>query len=300
MKAESMSINDLKDLLPRPYSPAWDVLESTSNEEEFTKAAFLILQECGTICAAIAGIQVSSELGRNQAICTGLAIRLTKLAKIVIRDLANHDTFQQLSIARQIFETSATLVYLLHDDGAGERFNKYVQDSLISEKMVLKDVERNINNRGGETLEIETRMRASITKTAQAAGISDINGLPSRKEIDLPSVEERLKYLGENVYIAYRTGSSEVHGTWTDLYKNHILAVDADKFVPNPDDPRAQPNVGTTTVSVLARVFGVYLDWLDIDAIRELYDPLLEEIIKKNGRLVGLHEGYVVRQQGQS
>lgn len=295
MEIESIGIDDLKKLLPQPHIPDWTALESSNDEEDFSRSAFELLKECGMVCAAIAGIQIKGELERNQAICTGLAIRLTKLGKTIVRDLSNRETFQQLSIARQVFETAGNLVYLLNDDGSGDRFNQYVYDSLVSEKIVLEDIERNIKRRGGGVLEIESRMRASIDKTAAAAGIDDLSSLPARKDIGFPSAEDRLKYLGDNVYVAYRAGSAEVHGSWTDLYKYHLIAIGNGNFVPNPENPRVQPNVATTTTSVLARVFGAYLDWLDVEIVSELYDPILGNIIEKNDKLVKLHEDYIVR-----
>lgn len=292
---ETINIDDLRALLPSPHMPDWEHLESSNDEEDYSKTAFELLKECGMVCAAIAGIQIKEELGRNQATCTGLAVRLTKLGKTIVRDLSNRETFQQLSIARQVFETAGTLVYLLNDDGSGVRFDQYIQDSLVAEKIILEDIEKNIQNRGGEILEIEARMRSSIAKTTEAAGISDLTSLPSRKPIGFPSAEDRLKYLGDNVYVAYRAGSAEVHGSWTDLYKYHLITIGADKFVPNPDNPRVQPNVATTTTSVLARVFGDYLDWIHVEIVTSLYDPILTNIIEKNDKLVKLHENYIER-----
>lgn len=295
MEAEAISIEELKALLPTPFEPDWKLLESSTNEEDFSEAAFELLKECSGVCAAIAGIQIKESIGRNQSICTGLAVRLTKLARTVIRDLSGRETFQQLAIARQVFETASTLVYLLHDEGDGTRFDQFVQDSLVSEKMMLEDVERNIKARGGDVLEIEKRLRSSIEKTAKAAGIDDISQLPARKNIGFPNVEERIKYLGDGVYGAYRSGSSEVHGTWTDLYKYHLTEVGDDAFVPNPENPRVQPNVATTTTSVMARVFGAYLDWLDVQHVIDLFDPVLDKIIEKNDKLVKAHEDYIAR-----
>lgn len=299
MEIKAISMEDLKSLLPPPYEPDWKLLARSSDEEDFSRASFEILKECGGICAAIAGIQTREGVNRNQAVCSGLANRLTKLARVIVRDLSNRETFQQLTIARQVFETAATLVYLLNDEGDGARFTQYIGDSLVSEKMMLEDVQRNIDKRNGEELEIEKRLRSSIQKTASAAGIDDITKLPSRKDIGFPSIEERLKYLGTGVYGAYRSGSSEVHGTWSDLYKYHLIQTGDDMFVPNPENPRVQPNVATTTTSVMARVFGAYLDWLGVEKITSLYDPVLTRLIEKNEKLISLHEDYIARTRPQ-
>ena len=77
---------------------------------------------------------------------------------------------------------------------------------------------------------------------------------------------------------------------------NIILSkTDSGSFVPNPDYPPVQPNVATTITSVLSRVFLAYLDWLDVDAVHELYEPFLQGLVEKNDRLVQLHEAYISR-----
>jgi hypothetical protein len=295
MEVESIAIDDLRNLLPPPSDIDWGQLSKSDDEEDYSRAAFELLQECGGVVAAIAGIQIKGELDRNHAICSGLAIRLMKLAKVIVRDLSNRDTFQQLSISRQIFETAGTLVYLLNDDGDGSRFDQYVQGSLVAEKVMLADIENNIKKRGGEVLDIELRLQASIEKTSKAGGVDDIRLLPARKTIGFPNAEGLMKNLGENVYFAYRASSSEVHGSWTDLYKYHLVEVGDGKFVPNPQDTRVQPNVATTTTSVLARVFGAYLNWLDVNMVTDLYDPVLTKIIENNDRLIASHEEYISR-----
>lgn len=295
MEVESITIGDLRKLLPPSATVDWAQLGKSNDEEDFSRAAFELLRECGGVVAAIAGIQIKGELDRNHAVCSGLAVRLMKLAKVVVRDLSNRDTFQQLSISRQVFETAGILVYLLNDEGDGSRFDKYVQDSLVAERVMLEDIVKNIKKRGGEVLEIEVRLRESIEKTARAGGVDDIKSLPARKDIGFPNAEDLMKYLGDNVYAAYRAGSSEVHGSWTDLYRYHLIEIGTGKFVPNPQDTRVQPNVATTTISVLARVFGAYLDWLDVKMITELYDPVLAKLIENNDKLVQSHEEYISR-----
>lgn len=295
MDASSIGEDDLRSLLPKATLFDWDLLSSTKNEEDFSRMAFELLKECGGVTAAIAGIQASPTLDRNHAICNGLAVRLVKLEKLIIRDLSERETFQQLSIARQIFETAGTLVYLINDGGNGDRYDRYVQDSLVSEKVMLDDILRNIKKRSGEVWHIEERMRSSIEKTARAGGIDDISTIPKRAVINFPNAETLMTNLGKGVYIAYRAGSAEVHGSWSDLYKYHLNEVSDGEFVPNLDSPPVQPNVATTTVSVLARVFGAYLDWLAIDNISKLYDPVLAKIIENNDKLVSFHENYIAR-----
>lgn len=283
------------DLFPKIYNPNWTALENASNEEPFTEAAFYLLRECAQTCTILAMVQTSNPLTRNQAINMGLAVRLSKLAKAIVRDLSNQECFQQLSLSRQLLETSATLVYLMNDDGSGGRYDEYVMDSLVAERETLKVVQENIKDRGGEVWHIEKRMRTSIEKTAADAGIKSVEELPSRKNIGFPSIEDRIKLLGETTYVGYRTGSAEVHGTWTDLIKYHLIYAD-NKFAPNPENPSPRPHVATTTTSVLARVFGAYLDSLDIKELDDKFEPLLTSLIERNDKLVKAHEKWLEQQ----
>nr|MDT0666379.1 hypothetical protein [Micromonospora sp. DSM 115978] len=111
--------------------------------------------------------------------------------RLTLRELNERETFQQLSISRDAIETLATFLYLIGDDGTGLRFDQYVMNSLVAERELIKDIERNIEQRGGDIQPIEERMKNSVTAAAKAAGIDDVSELPSRKSIGYPSAEAR-------------------------------------------------------------------------------------------------------------
>lgn len=304
MKASNIHIDDLKKRLPESYEPNWELLENADNEESFSEAAFYLLQECGSVCAVIASLQTSETLTRNQAIINGLAVRLSKLTKVIIRDLSNRSTFQQLSFSRQIFETSGTLIYLLQDDGSGSRYDEYILYTLVEEKKIFESVRRNIDKREGEVWNIENRIKNSITQTAKSAGITDISEIPGRNSIGFPKVEERLKLLGallgtdpHVIYVPYRSGSSEIHGTWSDLYRNHLTEIADGEFVPQTADPPVRPQIATTVTNVLVSVFGSYLDVLGVKEVSNLLKPKLYQLITTNDNLENLHEQFLARTQ---
>lgn len=283
------------DLFPEIYLPDWDALQIATKEEPFTEAAFYLLRECAQTCTILAVTQSDIPLTRNKAIDMGLAVRLSKLGKAIVRDLSNQECFQQLSLSRQILETSANLVYLINDDGSGSRYDEYVMDSLVAERETLKVVQANVKERGGEIWHIEKRMRASIEKTASDAGIDNVEDLPGRKKIGFPSIEDRIQLLGATTYVGYRTGSAEVHGTWTDLIKYH-LTYDGTSFAPNLENPNPRPHVATTTTSVLARVFQAFLDSVDIKELDDRFEPLFVDLIARNDKLVAVHEEWLEKQ----
>ncbi|WP_141698387.1 DUF5677 domain-containing protein [Streptomyces lushanensis] len=144
-------------------------------------------------------------------------------------------------------ETLATPVCLIGDDGNGDRFDQYVMNSLVAERELLADVQKNVERRDGEVWPIEERMKRSIAKTAKAAGIEDVSKLPGRARIGYPSTEARIKLLGPNAYLAYRMGSVEVHGEWNGLYRNHS-PLEGLQFSPNVNGLHVRPQIPLTLV----------------------------------------------------
>src|SRR5688572_21451682 len=108
------------DMLPERYEPPWHDLETASAESAFHKESFYLLREASTWLAIVASLTVNASSDRNLAIARGSLMRLTKLMRLMLRELTSEETFQQLAVARSVIETVATLTYLLEDDGSGE------------------------------------------------------------------------------------------------------------------------------------------------------------------------------------
>jgi hypothetical protein len=159
------------------------------------EAAFHLLRETTHWFIIVSGLKPQDPTRRNDAILQGLLVRQCKLLRLALRELHAEETFQQLSVLRAGIETLATLVYLIGDDGNGDRFDQYVMNSLVAERELLADVQKNVERRDGEVWPIEERMKRSIAKTAKAAGIEDVSKLPGRARIGYPSAEARIKLL---------------------------------------------------------------------------------------------------------
>ncbi|MDO8335576.1 MAG: DUF5677 domain-containing protein [Candidatus Saccharibacteria bacterium] len=283
-----------EDILPERFQPDSGALEKATSEGVFVEAAFYLAQECGVLSVIISNLKPRlPATNLSQTIDMAMIVRLSKLMKLLIRDISNNETYGQLSISRQMLETAATLVYLLHDDGSGDRYLKYIQDSLVSEKEIMKQINQNIKKRGGKVLKIEKRMEESILETATAAGITSLDSIPPRGKIGFPKFEERVMLLGgPTVYVGYRSGSAEIHGTWTDLFKHHLMYSD-EMFYPNNDEPPTRPHVATTATSILSRVLVAYIDSLQDKDVTQMFEPLLKDITERNHRVVDLHEKYL-------
>jgi hypothetical protein len=213
----------------------------------------------------------------------------------MLRELMSEETFQQLAVARSVIETVATLTYLLEDDGSGERYDQYVKNSLIAEREVLRDIASNADQGDELVRRIEERMQRSIDRTAQAAGISDVSTLPGRGRIGFPSAETRVRALGFGAYTAYRMGSVEVHGDWTDIYRNH-LNFDGVDFTPNPRDMHIRPQpvllVAMLPIVVVDNHIGQIVDQ---SGAAEFLQPQLQDLRQRLLRLNDLHEQFLQR-----
>lgn len=289
MKYTALAQGDLLE----PYKPKWEILESTSSEAPFLEAGFYLLRELAQLIVLIASLQPEVPLDRNRAVNRGLLMRLAKLLRLMVRELAAEECFQQLSVFRAVLETVATLKYLLDDDGTGDRFDQYIMDSLIVERELLKEIQSNVDKRDGATLYIEERMRRSIKATADAAGVTDVAALPGRSKVGFPSAEFRVRLLGPSAYVAYRTGSSETHGGWNDLFRNH-LNYDGESFSPNPDGLHVRPQTSLSPVTLVASFLVSNPSLIEPEA-QSYLGTRLQDLVTRTDRVTKLHEELLSR-----
>lgn len=278
--------------LPRAFVPDWPVLESATSEHPFMHAAVELLKESGTIALLAAGIIPIAPHQRDAAIRCGLLVRLGKLVRLMLADTCDVGGGQQLALSRQMFETAAALLYL-GDDDDGSRHQAFVEDSLVAERELLADVDRQQAGRSDGPWPIEDRIRRSIINSATAAGVQDVSALPGRARIGWPSVQQLAQPLGPTAYGAYRMGSSQIHPNWHDILRNHLREVDGG-FVPAFDlgSPRPQPLLTAALLTVLATE--AYLKKRPY-AEASLFDARPDELKDRLERVDGLHEHFIQR-----
>lgn len=173
---------------------------------------------------------------RNQAICAGLLIRISKFMRVVVELAADGNRAEVVyALNRSILESAVNLEFLVRtkDDKFCEQFVKL---SLAPERELYDLIQENIVARQGEVLPIEQRMMDSINDVCKVSGIriEDVD----RKSGDWGGgMRERLKAIKkEKTYaMVQRIPSHAVHGTWVDLYKNHLEYLDGtDVYAPQP------------------------------------------------------------------
>lgn len=234
-----------------------DGVESEADRDKVDGLAFELYKESLSVVNLASHLfdHSSAEGGgwpRNQAICAGLLIRISKFMLVVTQLSATKNRAEVVNaLNRSIMESVINLEFLV---GRTEDrfFDQFVTSSLGPEGELYDMIQRNIAARGGEASPIETRMLASITDVCTVSGvkIEDV----SRKPGDWGGgVRERLKALGkEDLYVAMvRMPSHAVHGTWVDVYKNH-LKFDRGSGRFNPDSRFS--NVDTRALAPVAQM----------------------------------------------
>jgi hypothetical protein len=120
--------------------------------------------------------------------------------------------------------------------------------------------------------------------------------VPGRKHIGWPNSETLINNLGDNSYLAYRTGSSALHSQWADLIRNHLARTDDDHFEPNFDElpPRPQPLYAGAVL--LARTMNIYLAKVRPEAL-EPFRAHLDGLEGRLDRLVQMHGAWLDAQR---
>jgi hypothetical protein len=224
---------------------------------------------------------------RNQAICAGLMVKISKFMLSVIQ-LSTSDNRGEIVLAlnRIIFESAISLEFLVRskDD---RYFDQFVDFSLGPERELHDQIQENIAARNGEVQPIEKRLLDSIAYLCSASGVK-IKDVQKKNRDWGENVRVRLKALGkESLYATvYRMPSHAVHGTWPDLFQGHLSYDEPTKLF--------QPDTKWTRVGsrLLAPMAILVLDAVDpylekffppsqerdslCERIADLYDRLLE------------------------
>src|SRR6266478_5267768 len=226
-----------KNLMPRVEIAG---IGDETNIEKVNEVVFELYKEALSVVKLAANLlddaaNAKGGWSRNQAICAGLMIRISKFMLVVTQLSAKGDRADVVfALDRSILESAVNLEFLLtkNDDAV---FDQFVKLSLGPERELYDIVQANIAERGGELLPIEKRMLDSINGVCQACGvkIEEVN----QKYGDWGGgVRQRLKALNkEEQYVAVqRLPSHAVHGTWVDLCMRHLEHdVKADVFLPD-------------------------------------------------------------------
>lgn len=214
-------------------------IANETNPEKINEVAFELYKESLSVVNLAAHLldEAASAKGgwpRNQAICAGLMVRISKFMVVVVQLSAKGNRAEVVSaLNRSIMESAVNLEFLVGTDNE-KYFDQFVEFSLGPERELYDIINANVQARLGQRWPIEQRMLESISDLCRASGmkIEDVN----RRHRDWGGgLRERLKALKkEERYVGVqRIPSHAVHGTWVDLYKNHLEHLENGVFGPD-------------------------------------------------------------------
>lgn len=227
---------------------------------------------------------------RDEAVLKGHLVRMAKLMRSLVRMISDeHGGDLQMPISRMFLDSASTLAYLLDDPDDPVRFDAYVSHSLSAEQNLLREVYKNVEDRGGVWMPIEDRMVKSISRTFSEAGVEP-KTLPHHRKAGWPSAYERLKLLGPAAYTAYQMGSGSIHGAWHDIRSQTTRTEDGYDIRFDADAVRPQPLLLMSLVTTT--VVRDYLQVCCADALADVED-LLDELERRGRWIDTAHERFV-------
>ena len=232
---------DIENHIGPPIEVTDEIIQACREKGQFGSLLFDLYREAGGLLtvtsAAYVGYPADAvKLERNQAICAGLLVRISKLMLSVIKlssGIEHGETVQALN--RCIIESMVNVRYLLLKDSKAV-YDKFVKNSLRPERELYGIIHENIKSRDGEQLAIESGMLKSILEKCEWSGVT-IDEINPKAGSWGGSFENRVRALGfdESAYsIMQGIPSHAIHGTWMDLLNNHLLRKE-DGFEPNFD-----------------------------------------------------------------
>lgn len=281
---------------PQEFEPDWQQLENPEAEDAFGHAAFELLKEASLLALGVSQFAPAEGHSRNSAILCALLSKGSKLTRAVLYVSQELGGERQQALVREILECAATLHYLLDEVPGDNHFDRYLQNSLVAEREFLRNVDQNVEERGGEPLPIEVRIRRSIAAAAEAGGFPDLDALPGRQSIGFPNAEKLVAALGPNAYSTYRMGSVVLHSQWSSLWLNHLELDDDGSFRVLDEDPAPRPQPLSLCCVLLVDLTRKYLRTAFPTASADLvaaFDPQLQSLRGRIDRVRILHEQFL-------
>ena len=234
---------------------------------------------------------------RDEAILGGHLVRLFKLISAFLDQTCQRRREMTVVIGRMAFECIINLKFLLKN-ASTELFKSYIHYSLKHEKRLRSDILLNIENRGGEILNIEKRMLRSIDKAFKMSE-ADPDEIKSKqlKNWGGKNLFEKARDVGlDEAYLATIGGPSHsVHGNWQELLEYNI-EFNEDGFVPSLDWHTPRPQLGNAIcyqAIIVTIEYLNYLKYLSPQKIEEVIEKL-EELLTRVQLLDELHERFLI------
>ena len=261
------------------------VIRTCQETGAFGGLSFDLLNETTMLMYAVSEYRSATGedlyLTRNQAVCAGLIIRISKMMMSILKLSSGYEHGETVSVlCRCVFESSINVRYLLQQN-RDALYERFVRVGLNGEKSLYDAITSNIEERGGVVLGIEASMLESINRTCQGSGvdIEDVN--PKAGEWG-GSFRDKLDALGiqRGAYSLQAMASQSVHGSWSDLVRNHLSIEESGYRVDTDHKPTNGKFLGPVAVFAL----GAAIPYLDESFDREESEPFrrrLEDLLAR-------------------
>lgn len=222
----------------------------------------------------------------HYALLIGLLNRCSRLMLANARLVSDECLFGETTmlIDRCIFESTVKISWLCHK-GNAESFDRLIADGLKTEIALKERINRNIQERGGQVMEIENRMLLSIERMFESSGLSEAKIGESKKLQDLATMIEDLGH-HRTIYVSgQKMGSHHIHGTWPSLLSYYLISNDAGVYGPRDHDCPTHVNQFILVPlfvlsSIEAFIRFVFINQEEANSFLEFIDSVREEIIE--------------------
>ena len=233
MNNETFSSSEMESFIAERVGPCVEVsggvIEACREAGTFGGLIFDLVKEtvgvmdAVSVYGSVAGGRVLMD--RSRAICTGLVVRMAKLLMSAVKLSSAEEHGETVGIlSRCVIESSIDLRYLLRKN-SDELYERFVKVGLRGERNLYDLINSNIEKRSGVVLGIEARMLDSIERTCDGSGV-DMEEVSARAGAWGGNLRAKMRFLGldDDGYFIQTMMSQSVHGGWSDLVLNHLVA----------------------------------------------------------------------------
>jgi hypothetical protein len=271
------NMNDIEKIIPK-YSQS--DIEKFDYEDRFMEAYVELLKQSIELLYKIVGIRYCDENGipqkinKEEAVIGGNLTRLIKLNTSFLQNICERRLEICYILSRCIAETAINTKFMLLEGEERVKRN-FIKHSLITEKELWDTILSNIENRGGDVLPIEERMRISIQNSFDK---SDFEMDDVSRSSKWKSIKSRADLVaGEMFYsVFYGLSSHTVHGNWQDILFNHLNRIE-DGFELNLDWNNPKPQIIDGPILLNFDITSIFCD-------KEITDEENKKLIKNKCR----------------
>jgi hypothetical protein len=272
-----------------------EAMAAFKSEVDFMGLTVSLAVETGQyvrVAASTTGEQPSWS--RDQAAIGGNMVRLYKLVDAMLDQTCKHRGEMSFMLARLVFETVVNVRYLIANYST-ELVNSYVEHSLRHEKKLWENIAQQIVSRNGILLPIEDRMQQSIERAFKAAELPmDKVDLKNKAPWGNRNLYQKADAVGlDALYLsAFGGGSHNVHGSWEEIYGNH-LEWDGSRFTPNLQWQQPRPQVLLALCPVVIDTVFAYAAFISPRLADELFATPLHDLVNRIISVSVAHETYL-------